>query len=646
MCRENLKKVADLGNISLSRTGTAVILSMMGDSIDMPLLARIRPIVALLPMVLLAQDPSQALKVVGVGDLNRIPGACNPGRDAYVCNGPSCAYSEYVCASNGTSWLPLTLTNAAGNTALPGNVSVPSGNVTVSNGNVTVSNGNVSVPTGNVAIGTGTLSVGNTVPNIIGASTFYAQSYAGVDASAKINACISAAYAAVGGTCDARALNGVQTMSQQITVSEGVALILPQKAHWNWSITDGSSCGIYQQTGSSVIGTSPGGGGGEMLLGVASSATSMDSLWCSQGSSSPSNYSYIYATGFSAQNQSGATFANGLIHAQYLWDESRMERVTSTNATGAGWVVDHVCCGVKFDNIQAYGSYTGTTAIPFTITNSYSMAVTNSTINAGAPGQSNLVVGAGNSYLTFLGLHMEALGTDTTTPVISINSGATWVHFFDGFINATSPKPLFSSISTTGFLALGLTQQNYFSIITPAAVRLQNLSAGSGLSLAQLALDTSGNIQIQDRDDSGNYVSTLTTINKHTGATSTVTGTFGTTTNPGSVTANTNANGSYVAMQNLGGTSNVGSRFYNAAGGTNQKLADFLMGSGGLMQLTDRHDDTSSPTVRFEWDKINGWFSVQTAGAGVVVKSPNGSVCEQLGIDNTGALLLTPVTCP
>jgi hypothetical protein len=41
-----------------------------------------------------------------------------------------------------------------------------------------------------------------------------------------------------------------------------------------------------------------------------------------------------------------------------------------------------------------------------------------------------------------------------------------------------------------------------------------------------------------------------------------------------------------------------------------------------------------------------GSVQVPTAGEGLVVKSPDGSTCRKIGIDNTGAIVATAVTCP
>ena len=44
--------------------------------------------------------------------------------------------------------------------------------------------------------------------------------------------------------------------------------------------------------------------------------------------------------------------------------------------------------------------------------------------------------------------------------------------------------------------------------------------------------------------------------------------------------------------------------------------------------------------------RVPGNLQLTNAGRGIVLKSPNGAVCRQLTIDNAGAIVLTPVTCP
>jgi len=53
---------------------------------------------------------------------------------------------------------------------------------------------------------------------------------------------------------------------------------------------------------------------------------------------------------------------------------------------------------------------------------------------------------------------------------------------------------------------------------------------------------------------------------------------------------------------------------------------------------------TQSPKARLE--VVDGDVYASTTGKGVVVKSPDGTKCARIGIDNAGALSVTALTCP
>ena len=53
---------------------------------------------------------------------------------------------------------------------------------------------------------------------------------------------------------------------------------------------------------------------------------------------------------------------------------------------------------------------------------------------------------------------------------------------------------------------------------------------------------------------------------------------------------------------------------------------------------------TSAPTTTLQ--VAGGDMSTTTAGSGLIVKSPDGAKCARIGIDNTGAIVATSVTCP
>lgn len=321
-----------------------------------------------------------------------------------------------------------------------------------------------------VADSSGALSVGATAPNAVGVSTLYAQNYSGADASVRINACNTAVVAAGGGTCDARYFGGAQSMSQQINVGSatsgslgiGVTLLLPSSADWTWGLTGGTACGIWQYSSTSIVGEEPGGGGNKMLLDTRAGAN-MDALWCTDPAPTGGG-AYVRAEGFFAVNNGAGTFAHGLLHPQKLYDESIIRRVGAYNPTGAGWVVDNVCCGTTLDLISASSAYgVSGGGIPFSITNSIAATISNSTMNGAPTGLNNLYIGAGNSHLTFLNTYMETnfASADLTTAATHIDSGSSYIQFLGGWIRNTVAKPYFDNTTSTGFVSLGTSAGNY-----------------------------------------------------------------------------------------------------------------------------------------------------------------------------------------
>ena len=53
---------------------------------------------------------------------------------------------------------------------------------------------------------------------------------------------------------------------------------------------------------------------------------------------------------------------------------------------------------------------------------------------------------------------------------------------------------------------------------------------------------------------------------------------------------------------------------------------------------------TVSPTTKLQ--VAGGDMQTSDAGAGLIARSPDGTTCARIGIDNTGAIIATPVTCP
>jgi hypothetical protein len=114
-----------------------------------------------------------------------------------------------------------------------------------------------------------------------------------------------------------------------------------------------------------------------------------------------------------------------------------------------------------------------------------------------------------------------------------------------------------------------------------------------------------------------------------------------------STTANANvtgANNTFLGAYSGPGTStqlsNATAIGYRALVSTSNALV--LGGTGSY--AVNVGIGTESPTARLQ--VVDGDVYASTAGKGVVVKSPDGTKCARIGIDNTGALSVTALTCP
>ena len=53
---------------------------------------------------------------------------------------------------------------------------------------------------------------------------------------------------------------------------------------------------------------------------------------------------------------------------------------------------------------------------------------------------------------------------------------------------------------------------------------------------------------------------------------------------------------------------------------------------------------SESPSTKLKLD--GGNILIGSPGQGMILRSPNGTTCVKIGIDNIGAMVLTPMTCP
>jgi hypothetical protein len=86
--------------------------------------------------------------------------------------------------------------------------------------------------------------------------------------------------------------------------------------------------------------------------------------------------------------------------------------------------------------------------------------------------------------------------------------------------------------------------------------------------------------------------------------------------------------------QDTGAGATEGLRVENKLGGVALEVAPNLnVGIG-----------TQTPATKLQ--VAGGDMQTSDAGAGLIVKSPNGALCARIGIDNSGTIAATPVVCP
>lgn len=289
--------------------------------------------------------------------------------------------------------------------------------------------------------------------------TYSAINYSGADASVKINACITAVITGGGGVCDASGLGGTQQMSEEVKVGSsasvaghiGITLLLPDTAVWVWHLTDGSSCGIYQYSSTSILGHQPAGGGNRMVL-EASSGSQMDSVYCTDSSGAD----YVRAEGFSVwNNEAGSTFANGVVHIRDVVDQSRFIGIFAENYYGDVWHIESACCGATFDGIQGTSSGTsnllnaGPGGVPLTLGPGKvrSISFRDSGFNSPGSGYPDIMITGESAVMgvSFYNTYMEGNGAvDGTTSMVYIGPYVGPIHFFGGVAN-TEQSTLSSS---------------------------------------------------------------------------------------------------------------------------------------------------------------------------------------------------------
>src|SRR5262245_57742202 len=82
-------------------------------------------------------------------------------------------------------------------------------------------------------------------------------------------------------------------------------------------------------------------------------------------------------------------------------------------------------------------------------------------------------------------------------------------------------------------------------------------------------------------------------------------------------------------------------RLYRSSGGIVYGTTEYT-NAGSTHGVVFSLSESSSPKLKIS----GGDILVGSPGQGIILKSPSGNTCRMLSIDNTGALALSPVTCP
>lgn len=102
-----------------------------------------------------------------------------------------------------------------------------------------------------------------------------------------------------------------------------------------------------------------------------------------------------------------------------------------------------------------------------------------------------------------------------------------------------------------------------------------------------------------------------------------------------------NGYGSFIRLNSGSGNLEFGIASNNTAGAGVSALpmTKVVIASTGNVGI-----GTPMPNAKLQI--ANGNIYASTAGTGLIVKSPNGTLCKKIGIDNSGNIIAASVTCP
>jgi hypothetical protein len=102
-----------------------------------------------------------------------------------------------------------------------------------------------------------------------------------------------------------------------------------------------------------------------------------------------------------------------------------------------------------------------------------------------------------------------------------------------------------------------------------------------------------------------------------------------------------NGYGSFIRLNNGSGNLEFGMASNNTSGAGVSALpmTKFVIASTGNIGI-------GTPIPNAKLQIANGNIYTSAGGTGLIVKSPNGTICKKIGIDNSGNIIAISITCP
>lgn len=285
----------------------------------------------------------------------------------------------------------------------------------------------------------------------------YACTAAGINQAIidSIAASVASGSTRIGAKVDASACSGNITMTSQINVGnssqQSMTLILPNGANWSFNMAGGTSCGILQYGGTTIIGPTLGGGSLAARMQIQPAMGSdLFATYCTRFAQTAvtADEGYFNASGFFISDNNVTTASGYTAMFFGMFDDSQIEQVqVGSTANNGGWV-NATCCGTSFIGVTWNNVNTG--GIPLTIgpngtapaVNTKDTSFINNSVDHPLSTKPNILIQQGSTGGVILGIHFinlygeGTIGTNISAPTVEIGQNAEDISFFGGSLNS------------------------------------------------------------------------------------------------------------------------------------------------------------------------------------------------------------------